>query len=43
MRFHAAEAGLVGLDGPIVGVISGGNVDADRYLEYLQAPIPPEA
>ncbi|MEO5965902.1 MAG: pyridoxal-phosphate dependent enzyme, partial [Candidatus Limnocylindrales bacterium] len=42
MRFHAAEAGLIGLDGPIVGVISGGNVDPERYLEYLQAPIPPE-
>ncbi len=42
MRFHAVEAGLIGLDGPIVGVISGGNVDPERYLEYLQAPIPPE-
>jgi threonine dehydratase len=43
MRFHAAEAGLAGLDGPIVGVVSGGNVDPERYLDYLQAPIPPEA
>jgi threonine dehydratase len=43
MRFHAAEAGLAGLDGPIVGVVSGGNVDPDRYLAYLGAPIPPEA
>jgi threonine dehydratase len=42
MRFHAAEAGLVGLDGPIVGVVSGGNVDPDRFLAYLEAPIPPE-
>ena len=42
MRFHAAEAGLTGLDGPIVGVVSGGNVDPDRYLEYLAAPVPPE-
>ena len=42
MRFRAAEAGLVGLDGPIVGVVSGGNVDPDRYLAYLEAPIPPE-
>ncbi len=42
MRFHAAEAGLTGLDGPIVGVVSGGNVDPDRYLEYLEAPVPPE-
>jgi threonine dehydratase len=43
MRFHAAEAGLTGLDGPIVGVVSGGNVDPDRYLEYLEAPVPQEA
>jgi threonine dehydratase len=43
MRFRAARAGLVGLDGPIVGVVSGGNVDPDAYLEYLRAPIPPEA
>ena len=43
MRFHAAEAGLAGLDGPIVGVVSGGNVDPDRYLAYLEAPVPPEA
>jgi threonine dehydratase len=42
MRFRAVEAGLVGLDGPIVGVVSGGNVDPDRYLTYLEAPIPPE-
>lgn len=42
MRFHAGEAGLVGLDGPIVGVVSGGNVDPDRFLAYLEAPIPPE-
>ncbi len=42
MRFHAREAGLVGLVGPIVGVVSGGNVDPDRYLEYLEAPIPAE-
>ena len=42
MRFHAEEAGLVGLAGPIVGVVSGGNVDPDRYLEYLEAPVPVE-
>jgi threo-3-hydroxy-L-aspartate ammonia-lyase len=42
MRFHAREAGLEGLDGAIVGVVSGGNVDPDRYLAYLAAPIPPE-
>jgi threonine dehydratase len=43
MRFRAREAGLVGLGGPIVGVVSGGNVDPDRYLAFLAAPLPPEA
>jgi threonine dehydratase len=42
MRFHAAEAGLADLAGPVVGVASGGNVDPDRFLAYLVAPIPPE-
>jgi threonine dehydratase len=42
MRFHAVEAGLAVLDGPIVGVVSGGNVDPEQYLDYLVAPIPPE-
>jgi len=40
LRFRAAEAGLVGLAGPIVAVVSGGNVDPDRYRDYLSAPIP---
>ena len=35
MRFRAREAGLAELDGPIVGVVSGGNVDPDRYVAYL--------
>lgn len=43
MRFHAREAGLDPADGPIVGVVSGGNVDPDRYRDYLAAPVPPEA
>ena len=42
MRFHAAENGLLDLSGPIVGVVSGGNVDPDRYRAYLDAPVPPE-
>ncbi len=42
MRFHASEAGLDSLDDPIVGVVSGGNVDPDRFLAYLEAPVPPE-
>jgi threonine dehydratase len=42
MRFHAREAGLDPADGPIVGIVSGGNVDPERYLEYLTASVPPE-
>lgn len=41
MRFRAREAGLAGLDGRVVGVVSGGNVDPDRYRDYLAAPVPP--
>jgi threonine dehydratase len=40
LAFHRAAAGVEGLDGPVVAVISGGNVDPDRYLEYLAAPVP---
>jgi threonine dehydratase len=40
LRFRAEEAGLEGLDGPVVAVLSGGNVDPDRYREYLAAPLP---
>jgi threonine dehydratase len=40
LRFHAREAGLDGADGPIVCVVSGGNVDPAAYVAYLEAPIP---
>src|SRR6185503_18331359 len=39
MAFRAAEAGVDGLDGPVVAVVSGGNVDPKRYREFLAAPI----
>ena len=42
LAFHAAEARLDPRYGSIVAIVSGGNVDPDRYLEYLAAPIPPE-
>jgi len=42
MAFHGAELGLDGLPGSIVAVVSGGNVDPERYREYLAAPIPDE-
>ncbi len=43
LRFHAAEIGVANVRGPIVGVVSGGNVDPERYRAYLAAPIPPFA
>jgi threonine dehydratase len=42
MRFHARELGLDPAAGPIVGVVSGGNVDPEQYRAYLAAPVPPE-
>jgi threonine dehydratase len=42
LAFHGAEIGLDGLPGPVVAVVSGGNVDPDRYREFLSAPVPPE-
>ena len=44
MVFHAAELGLVAgaaAVGPVVAVVSGGNVDPDRYQALLESPIPP--
>jgi threonine dehydratase len=35
LRFRAAEAGLAGLPGSIVAVVSGGNVDPVRYRALL--------
>ncbi len=40
MRFRSREAGLDAAGGPVVGIVSGGNVDPERYREYLAAPIP---
>ena len=40
LRFRRAEAGLSGKAGPVVAIVSGGNVDPDRYRAYLEAPIP---
>jgi threonine dehydratase len=40
LAFHSSEAGLDGLTGDVVAIVSGGNVDPGRYLEYLTAPIP---
>jgi threonine dehydratase len=40
LAFRASEAGVEALDGPVVAVVSGGNVDPDRYRAFLDAPIP---
>jgi threonine dehydratase len=42
MAFHGGELGLSGLGGSVVAVISGGNVDPERYRELLRSPIPAE-
>jgi len=42
MAFHAGELGLDPADGPVVAIVSGGNVDPVSYREYLDAPVPPE-
>jgi threonine dehydratase len=42
MAFHGAELGLGELEGSVVAVISGGNVDPERYRELLGSPIPEE-
>jgi threonine dehydratase len=38
--YHADALGIPGLDGDVVGVVSGGNVDMDRYRTYLETPLP---
>ena len=40
IAFRSAEAGLDDLDGPIVAVVSGGNVDPDLYRVLLASPLP---
>ena len=40
VAFRSAEAGLDDLDGPIVAVVSGGNVDPDLYRALLASPLP---
>jgi len=42
MAFHATELGLDRANGSVVAVVSGGNVDPERYREYLDAPVPEE-
>jgi threonine dehydratase len=39
-RWHAREAGIADLEGTVVAVVSGGNVDPERYRELLESPLP---
>ena len=40
LRFRAGEAGIADVQGPVVAVVSGGNVDPDRYRALLASPLP---
>ena len=39
-RFQAVQAGLAGLSGTVVAIVSGGNVDPERYRELLALATP---
>ncbi len=38
--YRHAELGIDPADGAVVGVVSGGNVDPERYRAYLATPLP---
>ena len=40
LAFRAREAGLDGRTGPIVAIVSGGNIDPDLYRQLLATPVP---
>jgi threonine dehydratase len=40
LAFRSREAGLDDLVGPIVAIVSGGNVDPELYRRLLESPIP---
>ena len=41
LAFRSVATGLTPAAGPVVAVVSGGNIDPDRYRTFLEAPIPP--
>lgn len=43
LQFRARELGVPRTNGAVVAVVSGGNVDPERYRELLASPIPPTA
>ena len=40
IAYRADELGATGIDGDVVGVVSGGNVDPAAYRAYLETPLP---
>jgi threonine dehydratase len=40
LRFRPGEIGLADMTGPVVAVVSGGNVDPERYRAFLASPLP---
>ncbi|HEV8696744.1 MAG TPA: threonine/serine dehydratase [Candidatus Limnocylindrales bacterium] len=40
ITFCAADLGLADIDGDVVGIVSGGNVDPVQYRIYLGTPLP---
>jgi threonine dehydratase len=40
LAYRSNALGLNGLAGSVVAVVSGGNVDPDRYRDYLATPLP---
>ncbi len=40
LRYRSAETDLADLTGPVVAVVSGGNVDPKRYRALLASPLP---
>jgi threonine dehydratase len=39
-RYRAREAGVANLSGTVVAIVSGGNVDPERYRRLLDSPLP---
>ncbi|HSL98349.1 MAG TPA: pyridoxal-phosphate dependent enzyme, partial [Candidatus Deferrimicrobiaceae bacterium] len=39
-QFHPAEAGIGNAEGTVVAVVSGGNVEPERYRALLASPLP---
>jgi threonine dehydratase len=40
LRFRGSETGLADEMGPVVAVVSGGNVDPEQYRALLASPLP---